>query len=66
MYGSPIGPEPVIYLIKESNKIVNNNKIFQWELKELIDILKAETKTVINSITVAGIKTPLDTASIAL
>ena len=31
-----------------------------------MDTLKVETKTVINSITVVGIKTPLDTASIAL
>ena len=31
-----------------------------------MDILKAETETVINSITVVGIKTPLDMAFIAL
>ena len=31
-----------------------------------MDILKVETKTAINSIMVAGIKTPLDTASITL
>ena len=31
-----------------------------------MDILKAEIKTAINSITVIGIKTLLDTASIAL
>ena len=31
-----------------------------------MDILEAETKTVINSITVVGIKTLLNTASIAL
>ena len=31
-----------------------------------MDILKAETKTAINSITVAGIKTLLNTASITL
>ena len=31
-----------------------------------MDILKVETETVIDSITVAGIKTPLNTAFIAL
>ena len=31
-----------------------------------MDILKAETETAIDSITVVGIKTPLNTASITL
>ena len=31
-----------------------------------MDISEVETKTIINSIIVAGIKTPLNTASIAL
>ena len=56
----------VIHLIKEVNKTVSNNKTFQQELKELIDILEVETKTVINSITVIGIKTLLNIASITL
>ena len=34
--------------------------------KELIDTLKAETETVIDSIMVVGIKTLLNTASITL
>ena len=55
-----------MHSIKEVNKTVNDNKTFQQELKELTDILKAETETAINSITVAGIKTLLNTASITL
>ena len=66
IYGSSISLKLVIYLIKEVNKTVSDNKIFQWELEELVDTLKTETETVIDSITVAGIKTLLDTASITL
>ena len=55
-----------MHSIKAVNKIISDNKTFQQELKEIIDILKAETKTAIDSITVIDIKTPLDTASIAL
>ena len=51
--------------IKESDKVVSNNMTFQQELKELIDTLKAETKTATDSIIVASIKTLLNTASIA-
>ena len=65
MYGSSISLKLVIYLIKEVNKTVNDNKIFQWELKELTDILEVETETATDSIIVAGIKTLLDIASIA-
>ena len=66
MYGNSVSPEPVIYLIEEVDETVSDNKIFQWELKELADTLKAETETAIDSITVASIKTPLDIASITL
>ena len=55
-----------MYLIKEVNKIASDNKTFQQELKELADILEAETKTATDSITVVNIETLLDTASIAL
>ena len=65
MYGSFISLKPVIYPIKESDKVVSNNKTFQQELKKLIDTLEAETETATGSVTVASIKTPLDTASIA-
>ena len=53
----------VIYLIKEINKTISNNKISQWEKAKLIYILKVETNIVINSITVIGIKTLLNIAS---
>ena len=66
IYDSFTSLKLVIYLIKEVNKTVSDNKTFQWELKEFIDILKAETEIAINSITVAGIETPLNIASIAL
>ena len=66
IYGSFTSLKLVIYLIKEVDKTVNNNKTFQKELKELADILKVETKIVINSITVANIKTLLNIASITL
>ena len=55
-----------MYLIKEVNKTVSDNKIFQKELEEFIDTLKAETETVIDSITVASTETLLNTASITL
>ena len=55
-----------MHLIKEVNKTVNNNKTFQQKLKELVDILETETKTAIDSITVVGIETLLDTVSITL
>ena len=64
IYISSISPELVIYLIKEVDETVSNNKTFQQELKELTDILKAETETATDSITVTSIKTPLNIASI--
>ena len=66
IYGNSTSLKLVIYLIKKVNEIVSDNKIFQWELKELTDILEVETETVIDSITVAGIETLLDMASITL
>ena len=55
-----------MHSIKEVNEIASNNKTFQQELKELVDTLKAKTKTATDSITVVGIKTLLNTASITL
>ena len=52
--------------IKKVNKTVSNNKTFLQELKELTDILKVKTETVIDSITVASIKTLLDIVFITL
>ena len=66
MYSNSISPKPVIYSIKEVDETASDNKTFQQELKKLTDILKAETETVIDNITVAGIKTLLNIASIAL
>ena len=66
IYGSSVSLELVIYLIKEVNKTVSDNKIFQQELKELINTLEVETETAIDSIIVVNIETLLDTASIAL
>ena len=66
IYSNFISLELVIYLIKEVNETVSNNKTFYQELKKLADILKAETEIAINSITVAGIKTLLNTAFITL
>ena len=66
MYGNSTSLKPVIYLIKEVNETVSDNKTFQQELKELADILKVEIKTAIDSITVTDIKTLLDTTSITL
>ena len=51
-----------MHIIKEVNKAINNNKNLQQEIKELIYILKAKTETVINSIIITGIETPLNTA----
>ena len=55
-----------MHSIREANETASDNKTFQQELKELTDTLKVETETVINSITVVGIKTPLNMASITL
>ena len=66
MYGSFIDPGLVIHLIKEVNETVSDNKTFLQEIKELVYTLEAETETVIDSIIVVGIKTPLDMASITL
>ena len=66
IYSSFASLKPVIYLIKEGDKVASNNETFQWGLKELVNILKAETEILINSITVVGIKTLLNTASITL
>ena len=66
IYSSSTSLKLVIYLIKEVNKTINNNKTFLQELKEFIDILEAETKIAIDSIIVVDIKTLLNTAFIAL
>ena len=66
MYSNSVSLKPVIYLIKEVDETASDNKTFQQELKKLADILEAETKIVIDSMTVAGIETLLNTASITL
>ena len=55
-----------MYPIKEVNKVVSNNKIFQWEEEKLIYILEAEIDIVLDSIIIAGIETLLDIVSITL
>ena len=64
MYSNSASLKPVIHSIKKIDKTASDNKTFQQELKELADISEAKTKTAIDSIIVAGIETPLDTASI--
>ena len=66
IYSNSISLKPVIYPIKEDNKVANNNKIFYQELKKLMDILEVKTKIVTDSITVIGIKIPLNIISITL
>ena len=47
-----------MHLIKEINKVISN--------KDLMYVLKVKTDTAIDSIIIVGIKTLLNTASIAL
>jgi hypothetical protein len=58
--------ELVIYLIEEVNKTVNDKEMFYWKIKELLYALETEIETVIDSITVVGIETLLNTVSITL
>jgi hypothetical protein len=58
--------ELVIYLIEEVNKTVNDKEMFYWKIKELLYALETEIEIVIDSITVVGIKTLLNTVSITL
>ena len=66
MYGNTIDLELVIHPSKEVNKVVSDNKNLWQEIEEFMYVLEAETNIVINSIMVAGTKTPLDTVPIAL
>ena len=56
----------VIYPIKEVNKVISDNKISQQEEEKLIYILEVEINIALDSITIAGTETLLDTASITL
>ena len=56
----------VIYLVKETNKTISNNKIFQQEEEKLTYILEVEINIVLDSIIIVGIETPLNTVSITL
>ena len=66
IYKYSSGLDPVIYPIKEVNKVASDNKIFQQEDEKLIYILEVEINIVLNSIIIIGIKTPLNTVSITL
>ena len=55
-----------MHSIKKVNKTASNNKTFQQKMEKLIYTLKTRTESAINSITMAGIKTLLNTASITL
>ena len=56
----------VIHPIKETDKAASNNKISQQEKEKLIYISEVEINIVLDSITIAGIETPLNIISITL
>ena len=55
-----------MHLIKETNKVISNSKIFQWEEKKLIYILEVEINIVLDSIIIVGTETLLNIVSITL